>query len=197
MFKPERFEKKKKSFLAGETFADTAILRSNTITATTQDRINQAFFTIEKICGIPKKDQQHRIVTIKAIVTFDFILAVLGAYKIKNLYIAIYRIGKKTLTELIKLHQTGDIKNLFFLINTGLPKLVPGVYEILKTHETENFRIKIKHTHTKIILMETDQNNFFVVEGSGNMSQNGQYEQYIFENNKSVYDFHKNWMEKL
>ena len=45
--------------------------------------------------------------------------------------------------------------------------------------------------------METNQGNHYVVEGSGNMSQNGQYEQYIFENNKPVYDFHKNWMEKL
>lgn len=197
MFKPERFEKKERSFLTGENIAETATLRPKVVKTTTQEKINQAFFAVEKICGIPGKDMQHRIVTVKAIVTFQFILAVLGAEKIKNLHIAIYRIGKKTLTELIKLQEAGDIGNMFFLINTGLPKLVPGVFEIMKAHEGPNFQIRIEHTHTKIVLMHTDLNNFYVVEGSGNMSQNGQFEQYIFEENPAAYRFHREWMEKL
>jgi hypothetical protein len=196
MLKPERFNKKERHFLAGEHIAETATLRPKVVETTTQEKINQSFFLVQEICGIPEKNQQHRIVTVKAIVTFQFILAVLGAEKIKDLYIAVYRIGKKTLAELIKLHEGRDIENIFLLINTGLPKLVPGVYEMMKAKESPNFRIRIEHTHTKIVLMKTDQGNHYVVEGSGNMSQNGQFEQYVFEENPQVYDFHKNWMEK-
>jgi len=32
---------------------------------------------------------------------------------------------------------------------------------------------------------------------SGNMSDNARIEQYLFENNKEVFEFHKNWMTEL
>lgn len=197
MFKPERFQKKKRNFFDGGIITAPDNLRSNTVTATTADRIKQSLQTVERISGIPTQGEQHRIVTIKAIVTFDFILAVLASQKIVNLYIAVYRIGKKTLTELIALHKSQDIQNLFFLINTGMQQLTPGVYELLDVNKSANWRVVTAHTHTKIILMETTQGNFYVVEGSGNMSQNGKYEQYIFEENQPVYDFHRKWMEDL
>jgi len=33
-----------------------------------------------------------------------------------------------------------------------------------------------------------------VFEGSGNLSDNARIEQYILENNKQAYEFHKNWI---
>jgi hypothetical protein len=35
------------------------------------------------------------------------------------------------------------------------------------------------------------------MRGSGNMSTNARIEQYIYENNKEVFDFHKGWMDEV
>ncbi len=196
MFKPEKSRRKNTVLIAGQEPSDAANFRSNSISVSTKSRIKESFLQIEEISGIPAPGNQFRIITIRAIVTFDFILAILKAELIQELHIAIYRIGKKTLAELLSLHKSGSIGSIFFLINNGIPKMVPGVYEILMKHVSPDWRVKVEHTHTKIILAKT-QDNHYVVEGSGNMSKNGQFEQYIFENNKPVYDFHREWMEKL
>lgn len=196
MFKPEITHKKRRSHIAGAKDLKSDNFKSNSITVTTDDRIKEAYASVTEISSIPGPQTQHRIITIKAIVTLDFILAVLAKEKITDLYIAVYVIGKKSIAELLSLHESQDIQNLFFLVNTRIYAKT-GINEILTATVSKNWRVKIAYTHTKIILMETVQGNHYVVEGSGNMSQNGQYEQYIFENNKPVYDFHKNWMEKL
>jgi hypothetical protein len=38
--------------------------------------------------------------------------------------------------------------------------------------------------------MQTDEGHY-IVEGSGNWSENAMYEQYLFANSKSVYEFRK------
>jgi len=196
MFKSEIIHKKRRSRIAGAKDLHSDNFKSNSITVTTKDRIKESFAAISTISGIPESGEQHRIVTIKAIVTLDFILAVLAEEKIIDLYVAVYVIGKKTIAELLSLHKSQDIQNLFFLVNTRIYAKT-GINEMLMVNGSKNWRVKMAHTHTKIILMKTAQGNYYVVEGSGNMSQNGQYEQYIFENNKPVYDFHKDWMENL
>lgn len=45
--------------------------------------------------------------------------------------------------------------------------------------------------------MRTSKNEFFVFEGSGNMSDNARIEQYIYENSKQSFEFHKKWMTEL
>ena len=196
MFKSEITHKKQRSRIAGAKDLHSDNFRSNSITVTTKDRIKESFAAVSAISGIPEPGEQQRIITIKAIVTLDFILAVLAEEKIIDLYVAVYVIGKKTIAELLSLHKSQDIQNLFFLVNTRIYAKT-GINEMLMVNVSKNWRVKMAHTHTKIILIKTVQENYYVVEGSGNMSQNGQYEQYIFENNKSVYDFHKNWMDKL
>jgi len=37
----------------------------------------------------------------------------------------------------------------------------------------------------------------YVFEGSGNLTENGCIEQYIYERNSQVYDFHKDWMNGI
>jgi len=150
MFKPEKFQKKRTSFIAGGQTTSQDNLSSNTITVTTADRIKESYLAIENISGIPTQGEQHRIVTIKAIVTLDFILAVLAEEKIVNLYIAVYVIGKKTIAELSSLHESQDIQNLFFLVNTRIYAKT-GINEMLTAAVSENWRVKIAHTHTKML----------------------------------------------
>lgn len=152
---------------------------------------------INELGGVPKEGEDLRIVTQKNINSFDFILLVLAERKIKNLTIAFYRIGKKTIQELKDLQSKGMIGNTTFLINDGFPKLVPEAYNLLKQYEATNFKIKLENNHTKIICIETDNNEYYVIEGSGNLSNNARIEQYSFCQNKQLYDFHLKWINKI
>jgi hypothetical protein len=58
-----------------------------------------------------------------------------------------------------------------------------------------NFELELVWNHTKIALIKCKE-NYYVIEGSGNYSDNSEIEQYRFENNKQSYDFHKDWIEK-
>jgi hypothetical protein len=60
----------------------------------------------------------------------------------------------------------------------------------------KNLTVGFACSHAKIALIKTKAENKIVFEGSGNMSDNARIEQYIFENNPYVYDFHYNWIIK-
>lgn len=137
------------------------------------------------------------IVTKSQLNSFDFILLFLETNIIERLTIAFYRIGKKVVQELKDLHDKGQIREINLLVNDGVPKLCPEVYNLIKQYENNAFRVKIANTHTKIICIETDKGGFFVIEGSGNMSQNSKIEQYLFTQNKALYDFHLNWINNI
>lgn len=170
--------------------------KNSSILLTTEDIYTQTLSKLNKVASIPKMGEHHHIVTQNAINSFDFIIGILAKEKIKNLYIAFYRIGKKVVTELNDLIEKNHIQKIHLLINDGFPKLVPDCWNLIKQLESDNFTVRVENNHTKIILIETDE-NFYVIEGSGNLSINARIEQYIFMNNKEVYDFHKRWIEKI
>lgn len=58
-------------------------------------------------------------------------------------------------------------------------------------------RLAIVHNHTKIACIRTADSRFFVIEGSGNFSDNVKIEQYTFEQSKQSFDFHRHWIESL
>ena len=45
--------------------------------------------------------------------------------------------------------------------------------------------------------IKTTDNRYFVVEGSGNLSNNARIEQYLFEQSKEMFDFHKSWVDEI
>lgn len=49
----------------------------------------------------------------------------------------------------------------------------------------------------KISIMKTAKGNFYNLEGSGNFSFNGRLEQYIIDNDKSIFDFSKEWITEI
>jgi len=60
-----------------------------------------------------------------------------------------------------------------------------------------NVKTSFYHSHAKIFLAKTKCDKYIVFEGSGNLSDNARLEQYLFENNKETYEFHKNWIENI
>ena len=58
----------------------------------------------------------------------------------------------------------------------------------------ENVKIVFANNHAKVFLAKTKCNKHIVFEGSGNLADNGRIEQYLLENNKTTFDFHKEWI---
>ena len=69
---------------------------------------------------------------------------------------------------------------------------MPKVMDNLKSLalQRQNINVNFSWNHSKITLMQCGE-NYFVVEGSGNWSENSRNEQYIFLNSQSVFDFRK------
>jgi len=199
MFKRISKKNESKSTLLKSMFVDEASnFKSGAIEISSKEKKLIVLDKLNELLGVPKKNQQFRIITKKNINSFDFILAVLGNNEIiEEMIIAFYRIGKKVIIELNELQKLNEIRNITFLINDGFPKLVPDAYNILKTFESPFWKIKLENNHTKIICLKTNKNNFYVIEGSGNLSINARIEQYVFDNDKNLFNFHKKWISEL
>jgi len=61
-------------------------------------------------------------------------------------------------------------------------------------NENDNFKLIQKNSHAKITLINAG-NEYYVISGSGNYSNNPKIEQYTVLKDKELYDFHKGWIE--
>jgi len=65
---------------------------------------------------------------------------------------------------------------------------------IIKTLKHELFYFAVAGIHTKITLIETECGQNIVIGGSANLRSSLNIEQITIDNNKLLYDFHKEWM---
>ena len=156
---------------------------------------------LSDLCIKPEKNEQYRIITEKQFNAYALILHLLESEEIVKMYLAIYRINEPTVTSICDFIESGKIKKAVFIISNFFNQ----------TKKPERWAIKLKdfcsqnincmhlytHNHAKILAAETISDNYYVFEGSGNMSDNSRIEQYVYENNKKVYSFHKKWMDEL
>lgn len=156
---------------------------------------------LSDICGEPAEGEQWRIITEKQFNVFALILHLLQTRVIEEMYLAVYRINEPTVTSIIEFIESGKIKKSVFVISSFFNQ----------TKKPEQWAIMLKqfadkkancyhvytHNHAKVLAVRTSKNEFFVFEGSGNMSDNARIEQYIYENSKQSFEFHKKWMTKL
>ena len=194
MFKQQSKKYKEKSILLEEKFQkESTSFKSGSIEMSSKEILMRKLNNVQELKGLPKKGIQIRIVTKKGINSFDFVLAVLATEEIEEMIIAFYRIGKKVIQELSEFIKDSKIKSIYFLVNDGLPKLTPDAYNLMKQLESNNWKVRLDNNHTKIILLKTAKNHF-VIEGSGNLSINARIEQYVIDNDISLFDFHKKWI---
>jgi hypothetical protein len=155
---------------------------------------------LSDLCIKPLKNEQYRIITEKQFNAYALILYVLESELIEEMYLAIYRINEPTVESIIDFIEGGKIKKAVFIISnffnqTKKPeKWAARLMVFCKTKE--NCKFVYIHNHSKVLALKT-KNDYFVFEGSGNMSDNARIEQYLFENNKETFEFHKEWMLNL
>ena len=157
--------------------------------------------SLKKLCQFPKKNEQYRIITEKSFNAFSLILAVLEKYIIEDLYVAIYRINEPSVISLIDFIESGKIKKAHFVISnffnqTKKPEVWAKKLKDFASGRDNVFHSYV-HNHSKVVAILTNEGDHFVFEGSGNMSDNARIEQYIYDNNQDVYNFHKEWIGRI
>ncbi|OAV63901.1 hypothetical protein Barb6_03470 [Bacteroidales bacterium Barb6] len=173
-----------------EEFDDEILRHFPVISFGLIDRVNEI--------GLPLYNEQIRLVTKKSFNALEFIKYILGFEKIIETYICVYSIDSNSGSIINHLAEKGILGNTVFLISNLKNPAYRQKYAIVREKFIKNSRIKLifAASHAKLMLIKTERNHY-VVEGSMNLSSNSRIEQCLFENNQTVYNFHKQWIDNI
>lgn len=140
---------------------------------------------------LPEQGEFFALWTLKssnAFTIIPYLISVLGG--IDYLVLSTYSINKRIVDSLIKKIDQDKIGHVKIFISDSIKNRMPAVVDHLEMQINSRDKITVHYAwnHSKITLIET-KGDFFVFEGSGNWSENAQYEQYLFFNYKTLYDF--------
>jgi len=149
--------------------------------------------------GLPKKDHQLRIITKRNFNAVQMINYIAINDTILDLKIAIYSINYNAALILIKLLDNHQIKKMEVLMSNLRNKAHREKEEIIKNLFIKHSRIDIFYcsSHAKLFSCQTEKNNFYTLEGSGNMSNNSRIEQYVIDNDEKLYEFTCQWFKEI
>lgn len=160
-----------------------------------KEKVKQtSFFYIEKNKDISLPDPGFVFrILVKRVPSEIFLFKICENEIIEELTIAIFSISRKIVLSISKLIEEGKIKKVNILVSDMWAKLKRESDYLFLIENIPNVNLGSERIHTKIMLAKTCQ-NFYCYEGSGNLSTNTNYEQYIFENHFEAYDFHYEWI---
>ena len=141
---------------------------------------------------LPSIDEFFFLQSDKAFNAFTFIPMIARVFPIKELYACTYSISRGVIDALVEMHDKGMIEQITIMISDSMIKRNPTTIEHLKALCSSRGNIKAVYawSHAKVCIMKTADFHY-VIEGSGNWSENAHYEQYLLANSKGLYDFRK------
>ncbi|MEI6577764.1 MAG: hypothetical protein WCO63_16445 [Bacteroidota bacterium] len=151
--------------------------------------------SIKSLVGnVPSPGECFFLWTVKSFNAYTFIPFFVKEHKVINeLILSTYSISNRILESLTHLMEKGKVEKVHILISDSIKFRLPKVQEqlvLLCNQRPAQFTVSYAWNHSKISLIQTP-GGCFVVEGSGNFSENAQHEQYLFLNIREVYDFRK------
>lgn len=97
---------------------------------------------------------------------------------------------------LLELIDTGRIAKATMMVGLYFLHREPVVADTLKEGlEGRAQRFMAHDNHAKVVLLQSQQ-DYLVIEGSANFTSNPRIEQYVLNNDKDLYEFHKEWMDQ-
>lgn len=154
--------------------------------------------TLKMLAGrLPDNNEILFLETTNSFNAFTFIVYLIKyAGRIDKLFIATYSINQRILDSLSKRIAKNEIDEVFLYIAESIRYRMPKVKDRLNLMKKEiaGFHVEYAWTHKKVIAARIGE-NYFVVEGSGNFSENSAEEQYIFLKSKQIYEFKTGFIE--
>ena len=151
----------------------------------------QKVSSLEKdLMRIPTSEEFFFLQSDTAFNAFTFIPLVAKVFPIKELHASTYSLSRKVIDALIEMHDKGQVERITLLVSDSMIKRNPLVIDniMAMAKSRPNVTVLYAWVHAKVCLLKTHE-NYFVIEGSGNWSENAHYEQYVFANSKGLYDF--------
>ena len=144
----------------------------------------------ESLNRLPTPEEIFFLQSDNAFNAFTFIPFIAKIFPIKELHASTYSISRKVIDALIEMHDIGMIEKITLLISDSMIKRNPATIDNLMAMASTrpNMEVLYAWSHAKVCLLRT-HDFYFVIEGSGNWSDNAHYEQYILANSKGAYDF--------
>jgi len=141
---------------------------------------------------LPERDEFFFLQSDNSFNAFTFIPVVLENQTAKHLYCTTYSINKRVINALVELHQNGLVDQITLLISDTMLRRNPVITDLLASinREFANINVLFAWVHAKVCLIETESDNY-IIEGSGNWSDNAYYEQYTFANCEKLLAFRK------
>lgn len=152
----------------------------------------------EDLLRLPTKEEFFFLQSEAQFNAFTFIPAIAKLHSIKHLYATTYSISRRTIEAIMELYDKGMIEQVTLSISDSLIKRNPKTIDLLTSMVSSRANIKVLFTwsHAKVAMLET-KDNHFVIEGSGNWSENAHYEQYVFANSKGLFEFRKELFDNV
>lgn len=121
--------------------------------------------------------------------------------KVEYLALATWIINREYIDMLFSDLDNGKLGELVFVISNRMSQLGKGHgpnFNVLKTKAMAHPRcyFRVANAHTKVFAM-TNNIDFVTVSGSGNWSENPRMENYCISNDKTRFEFHRDWMLEI
>lgn len=148
---------------------------------------------------LPTPEEFFFLQTNSSFNAFTFVQYVCKYAKVRRLYASTYSISRKVIEALMELHSRGFVDEITLLISDSMVKRNPLTIDVLSSVAAANRNLNVLFgwNHSKVCLLEASPNPskggecgaYYVIEGSGNWSDNAAMEQYTFANSKGLFDF--------
>ena len=146
----------------------------------------------EDLHRLPTKDEFIFLQSAASFNAFTFIPFIAKPFHIEHLYATTYSISRRVIDAIMELHDSGMIARVTLLISDSMIKRNPQTIDNLLAMQSTRGNVKVLFgwIHAKVALARTAEHHF-VVEGSGNWSENAKYEQYTFAESRGLFEFRK------
>ncbi len=150
----------------------------------------------ELLNRLPAPGEAFFLWTVNQFNAFTFIPYLIdNAKRIDDLMISTYSINIRIIDALSSFVRNNLVGNVYILISDSAKFRIPAVVDHLEQFRISFPQVTVRYAwnHSKITLMRCDD-QFYVIEGSGNFSENSRHEQYIFFNSQQIYEFRRKWI---
>jgi len=161
------------------------------------ERIQQRQALGEVVTGPPAAGESVHVVSEAKFDFWTWVPAMLDWFgNTPDLYCSTWTLSRPNAVELFELCDTARIGRVHFLTGLYFKRRETAVYTfLLKGIRARGGRYRAFRNHAKVLLL-ANGDAWLTVEGSANLTSNPRLEQYVVTNDRSLYEFHRAWMEE-
>ncbi len=156
---------------------------------------------IEHIGRLPDEGESFHLITEKRYSMMHIIPATLqlaAPATIRHLSIVTLSFSQPNMVDLLVLLDGGQIESLDFLYSVYFrSNNRDACQQLADALTTRGHRVYAGLIHAKLLLIQTTDDQHFVVESSANLRSCASVEQIAMFHDRQLFDFHREWMQEL